>query len=490
MSKIYYGGEILNVDDLLSTVLNLGDMEHFGYSENVDQFLKYLYTLKIDKIEEFSRLIKNTIPNEVIKLSSPELNEIKSTINHIISGYNKGTKILFEIITSESGDLYGKELLTGLLFPLTPADKIEYKLMKSNVNNAILSEQKKILFFIESHEKPYQVGISYDCSNYFQKNNIYYIKDSSNGIFYSYGDHRKYFPINFVSHSLTPIIRPFENLSLCKSIVFTYKVADKNEIEKYTHQFKGLFKNSSKRKFLENITTQYNKNIFNSVVTEKEQKIEIKKNKVEKDKMTLKLENIEYLLSKLKNKNHEAYEELQKEYNELIDSENKTLTLTPITIETLTILEGKIEFSLSYSKNKNNDIFSLLEDLKKEYLDNFKSEEDKTTKLTLAEIDKLYELFLKTKQEYALKSQTKILKDIAFLYIMETIEDEDIKIKDLENSYFIDHLKYIMMVIMSLIDDDIIKDDILINLDDELNIYNIYNIIKNIEFKKQKQKKK
>lgn len=43
---------------------------------------------------------------------------------------------------------------------------------------------------------------------------------------------------------------------------------------------------------------------------------------------------------------------------------------------------------------------------------------------------------------------------------------------------------------MSLIDDDIIKDNILINLDDELNIYNIYNIIKNIEFKKQKQKKK
>lgn len=43
---------------------------------------------------------------------------------------------------------------------------------------------------------------------------------------------------------------------------------------------------------------------------------------------------------------------------------------------------------------------------------------------------------------------------------------------------------------MSLIDDDIIKDNILINLDDELNIYNIYNIIKKIEFKKQKQKKK
>lgn len=43
---------------------------------------------------------------------------------------------------------------------------------------------------------------------------------------------------------------------------------------------------------------------------------------------------------------------------------------------------------------------------------------------------------------------------------------------------------------MPLIDDDIIKDNILINLDDELNIYNIYNIIKKIEFKKNKKRSK
>lgn len=73
---------------------------------------------------------------------------------------------------------------------------------------------------------------------------------------------------------------------------------------------------------------------------------------------------------------------------------------------------------------------------------------------------------------------------------METIEDNDIDITDLENSYFSDHLKYIMMVILSLIDDNTIKDNIFINLEDELNIQNIYNIIKNIEFKNNKQKRK
>lgn len=84
MSKIYYGVEILNVDNLLSTVLNLGDMEYFGYSESVDQFLKYFYTLKIDKIEEFSRLVKNTIPNENIKIKDLENNYFIDHLKYIM----------------------------------------------------------------------------------------------------------------------------------------------------------------------------------------------------------------------------------------------------------------------------------------------------------------------------------------------------------------------------------------------------------------------
>ena len=189
-------------------------------------------------------------------------------------------------------------------------------------------------------------------------------------------------------------------------------------------------------------------------------------------------------------KNIEIYEKFLIEYNELISSEDKVLTLTPINLESLTLLEGKIEFYLEYSKKINNNILDLLNDLKNEYLDNFQNNKDEVTKLTIIEIDKLNELFLKTKKEYSIKEQMQILKDITFLYIMEIIEDDNIKISDLENSYFKDNLKYAMIVIMSLVDNDIIKDDILINLENELNINNIYHIIKNIEFKKCKQKLK
>lgn len=429
MEKIYYSGKILNLNNLLTIDVDIGDLYDLnfrGHSKSADLFLSYFDTIETNKKKKFLKEMRDKYENNKIKLSSLEFSEEMSKINGLIEdNYNyKSTKVIFEIITSESGDLYAKELLTGLLFPIVTFNKVEYRLSLRN--------------FMAHYE-----------------------------------------------FKLRPIINSFENLNLCESIIFNYKVANINEIGEYKNRFDGTFKKNNKKRFIKQITTQYNKNIFNSEIKEKE---ETKKNKIEKDKITLKLENIEYLLAKLKRKHNDMYVTFFNEYNELINSENKSLTLTPVTLENLTLLEGKIEFYLNYSKNNSNNISSLLNDLKNEYLKNFKNNKDEITKLTITKIDKIYELFLKTRTEYLLKDQTKILKDIAFLYIMETIEDNDIKVTDLENGYFNDNLKYIMMTIMSLIDDGVIKDNIEIDLDDELNIYNVYNIIKNIEFQKEKQK--
>lgn len=500
MEKIYYIGQIVNVDKLKDITLELGNLKNKGYSLSANNFLDYLSTLN-DKINKsFTDEIKETPSNSMISLSNMSFTEIKSKINDMfIDDYNLYKKksennIIYELITNENGDLYGKELLTGLLFPIATSDKIQYRMTKAGVEHSILSNDGR-LFYINTKDSVYTDSKHYYCSSY-NINGIeiiyidFYIRSIQPYFRECNNDSNKFYPISLTVYSLNPIIKSFENLSLCEAIIFNHKVANKNEIEEYTNRFKGILKNSSKKKFIQNMTTQYNKNIFNSEIKEKEQKEEVKKTKIEKDKITLKLENIEYLLARLKSKNNDMYLTYLKEYNELINSEDKTLTLTPITLESLTLLEGKIEFYLNYSKNINNNISDLLNDLKNEYLDNFQNKKDKTTKLTIAEIDKIYELFLKTRNEYLLKDQTKTLKDIALLYVMETIEDDNIKISDLENSYFIDNLKYIMMSIISLIDDDIIKDNILINLDDELNVQNIYNTIKNIEFKKNKTKSK
>lgn len=502
MEKIYYKGQIVNIDKLKDIMLELGNIENKGYSLLADIFLDYLNKLNYNVRKNFTDEIKETPSNSMISLSNMSFAEIKSKINDMFIDYynlykkiQEDINIIYELITNENGDLYGKELLTGLLFPIATNDKIQYRMTKTDVKHAILSVDG-ILFFINTKDRVYTDSKYYYCNSDDKKNTeIIYNTNYDICNFQPYfrecnNDSNKFYPINLTVYSLNPIIKPFENLNLCEAIIFNHKVANKNEIKEYTNRFKGLLKNSSKKKFIQNITTQYNKNIFNSEIKEKEPAKEVKKTKIEKDKITLKLENIEYLLARLKSKNNDMYLTYLKEYNEFINSEDKTLTLTPITLESLTLLEGKIEFYLNYSKNINNNISDLLNDLKNEYLDNFQNNKDKTTKLTIVEIDKLYELFLKTRNEYLLKDQIKILKDIALLYVMETIEDENIKISDLENSYFIDNLKYIAMSIMSLIDDDIIKDNILINLDDELNVQNIYNTIKNIEFKKNKTKSK
>jgi len=292
------------------------------------------------------------------------------------------------------------------------------------------------------------------------------------------------------TYSLTPVVSSFENLSLCEAICFEPEIVDKNQIEEYLNRFNGFIKNRNKKKFVQKITKLYNKNIFNSEIEKYVPEPEIKKERIEKDKINLKLENIEYLLMLLKQKNIEMYNKYIEEYAQLINSEDESLTLTPLTIENLTILEGKIEYELNKFKRNANNILDLLSNLKNEYLENFQNKNEKTTKLTILDIDKLNESFLKIKSEYSVKEQLQIQKDIVFLYIMEIIENDNIKLSDLEDSYFKDNLKYVMIVINSLIEDDIIKDNIMLNIEMELDLHNIYNIIKDIEFKKSKQKVK
>lgn len=250
MNKIYYSGEILNLNDLLNISFDLGDMEHVGYSSVLtDKFLEYLNSLKREKKDKFIKLIKNYYPNDIIRLHTQEWSDIKNTINHAFSVIHnqdngKSISILYELITSENGDLYGKELLTGFVFPIVNNDKIEYKLSISNVKNAVLSDDGELLF-VKTRDKYYHNHKDYRCLNYSHQHMIYFIESINS---FTDRNKKKFYPINLTVYSLKPIIHPFENLSLCDSIIFNHKVANKNELEEYTEKFKGLFKKNSKKR--------------------------------------------------------------------------------------------------------------------------------------------------------------------------------------------------------------------------------------------------
>ena len=187
------------------------------------------------------------------------------------------------------------------------------------------------------------------------------------------------------------------------------------------------------------------------------------------------MENIEFLIEQITDLDEKKkFEEM---YKEIL--EPSSLTVKPLSIETLVTLESDIEFYLNFNKKNTDKLDNYLENLKKQYLFNLMENNSEKTNLTLSELDKINELFLKTKNNYSIVDQRKILKTISLIYLLEVIENKDeIDIKELENSYFKDNIKSIILGIKILESLDLIECDINLYLNDDISVYNVVNTIK------------
>lgn len=151
----------------------------------------------------------------------------------------------------------------------------------------------------------------------------------------------------------------------------------------------------------------------------------------------------------------------------------------------LIALEAKLEFELMFSKGENTSLADKIEDLKREYLSHFVSETQNKTSITLDDLDKLMELFLKTKDSYSILEQRKILRNFASLYALEVKENEsEVTVERLQDSYFEDLKKSILLFINALVESGYVNDSIITELTDTENTEEILNLIKNLEFKK------
>lgn len=495
MEKVYYKGKIIDTSKLEKIELLIGDLKNIGISKTADKFKKYLDTLKYGVVDELSNKLKNVINNDILSFSNSVFDGLNQFINDMlmecyIKKYSQDSReIIFEVITTKGGDLYGKELYTGLLFPIVSKNKTKCKIVRYNHKHVIKKDNSDEVFFVKCDTEQYYIDSSYAVENTNRCINATYYEAEGTFIkpyFYNMDLHFKAHPIKLTTYTVVPVVDKFENLDLCEAIIFNPMLANQNEVDKYYQNISGFAMTvfGVKRKIINEIKKLYNKNVFNSPIEEKAEIKEVLKPKAEKDPMTLKIENIEYLLAILKQKNIESYESFAAEYDQMISSETEPLTLNPLTIQNLTLLEGRIEIYLEYAKNDVTHISELLSNLKAEYLENLQNETERTTKLTIPDIDKINELFLKTKSQYSVKDALMIQKDIAFLYIMELIEDKDIKVSDLENSYFIDNLKYIMITIIALIEEGILENSSFIDFETNLDLYSVFNVIRNLEINK------
>ena len=429
----YYKGTLY-----LNSELN-ENTKKFCYSEYSSYYFENPYKKEYNRLSSRDRgelidYLANCFYGEYREVNDKKvINILECVFNDIRFGF--GSKhyfdIVFEMFVDVDGIVYGKELHTGLVFPLSQRNDFVKRTY----------EIKKI-----------------------------------------YGDKRYDYRIK-ISDTYE-----FPTLSLCEAVILENGVANQNEVLEYQSRFdEGFGRKKKRRDFEDKVRDWYNKNVYTGeiipYIEEPKKKIE----RLSQSSETMVMDNIEYLLMQLSKVNNEMYHKYLKEYEELLNGlDNQSLlNVRPSTLIGFQTLEANIEIDLFSIKHNANGILEYLTTLQKEYLVNVLTGNDRETSITFLELEKINELFLKTKSRYGLLEQRNVLKKMAFLYLMEIKENIDcIDVKDLENSYFVDSIKAVLVHIDVMRQLGLIKSNVLVELNEDLSISNVLEIIKTLEFNK------
>ena len=401
------------------------NLYHFLYirkpGQKRDDFLKfsdYLFTVK--------RGITKVTNQEIIDVLDRRFNDVSINVD-----LNKETKIIFELVKDNDGNLYAKELISGLLFPIL--------VRKKNTRGSY-----KVVFDKFDH---YHL--------------IYNIK-----------------PYN-------------SKMKKLKSYLTNVKITetDSREVKQYLNKYKGL----RKKLYLSRLNSLYKKNIITKSFKTKpydelEDKAAVTKSyqgpkKLEKPSYeSILIGDIKLLLKQIRVFNPNLYEEKLEKFNSLKNNEDLSLnSMSRISLEQLKI---DLEMVIIFEKNDPSYILNYIKKMKESY-DNYIYNQGEKTDITLEYLDIITENFLMQKNKYDLNSENEILDNLAYLYLYEVYENkDDLDIYKLENSYFKSvYLKRIIACLYDLQYEGKIEDNILMNLNLEYDTKKVLDLIKEIKFK-------
>lgn len=379
--------------------------------------------------------LKSMEEDDSFEIRDPEIiaildREYKELV-HDYDGISSRDEIIYEKVSDEEGNIYGREILTGSLFPIASDTSIDVKEYEVEKNQAWSNEIDFTLTITQNFK------------------------------------HRNY--------------------ARLETILVDNEVASPNEIEEYKTRFDTGFRHEKKKEeFLRRIRENSNTNtlideVEVSVIKPKKKE---KKQRETQDNTTKVMESIEYLIRKLKKINPEKAKEFNEKYEVALNEED-ILSKRSISLATLISIEASLEFELMFTKGENTTLTGKLEELKKEYLTYFVTDSKAKTKITLDDLDKLMELFLKTKDNYSLIEQRKILRNFASVYMLEVKENEsEVTLKRLEDSYFEDLKKSIMICIDALIENGFVESNMIAELSKEETTEEVLNLIRSLEFNK------
>lgn len=409
------------------------------------------------------RFTKNILPDRY--------HDIGKIVGYTFYGNNEWLRFIDYGVTNKRLDLSFLRKYDGISY--LPAPPIFYE------NFDIL---KMPNFKIKYSKSAFDIPIIYE--KIFAEDGYEYGKEIHSNLIFPIG--KKVSPIYQLMNEVSGIYLKvtyrfsFPSLDKCECIISDDSIANQNEVDEYLNMFTGMFKNKKKTKHFAKVTEFYKANAFNREIKFTEPK---PKFILEQSLETKLMEDIELMLEKVKKYNINNYKKFCAEYENLL-SGNKS-PVNSLCSSALGILLGKIEASLFLEKRGTDDIVKYLEELKVEYLNNFLTDNKITTKISIDDLDKINELFLKTKDEYDLVKQRKIIKDISFIYLLEVKENIDnIDINKLKNGYFSSNIKSVILSLNALSELGFIEKDLIIDLNTDLSVENVLEIIKRIEFNK------
>ncbi len=442
--KIYYKGYLGKTNDVIkSGTSEIGSrdigsgmitMASFDFIRIQDIYWKlnnYILKMKKDKF-----IVKD---KEIIEYFNNCFTRVSRCEYYL--DFSKPIEIIFELFEDNENQLYAKEIISGLVFPII---------------------------------KP---------SNF---KNIYTIKCKKD----RYGPREKY---RYFLHYITKIYNPkIEEIHSCLNAVDISKVS-KKEVNKYLNDHKGLLKvplfisklerlnklNIIKKKFKLTLCDEVESDIRMPI---QEVKRELKKESKESSLIA----SIMLLLKQIRISNPDIYQEQLKKFN-IIKGNQDVLTLTPLTTTTLEQFKINLEMIIYCTEKNPTNILEYLNEIKNQYENNFK-EERFITIIPLSTLDSITEAILS--QKFSIEDENEILNILAYLYLYEVYVKDNPNLNYLENSYFKSiYLERVMSSLYDLEYEDKIEDNIMIDLNQEISIQNIIKLIKELRFKKDKVKK-
>ena len=493
----YFKGNIIDINNLPNYNYDLNivriipeNKESFHLLDNTSHKARlYFRNYTSNNLKKLVELINRIISVRAENSEKENLDKIMIGVFSPMVDNVSGYPIIFEKLYDENGNTYGKELISGAIFPIN--------LKYSSFDVKYSSKSMEKVYYDMDHNKGYYLEKG-------ESSNFYYLseftgkwheisKDSYSILNDMWIVYPKKIDFDNKCHTMILCENPISfNICLSPKMIFSNNqridyvigsetLANELEVKNYLTMFdKGFGKSKRKREY-ENKINNYALSNYLDEIHFVSDNVLIKE-RVNESTITKEMKELEFLLFKLKSVSKNDYETLYKEYSEILNQSDTGLHVNTLSLNSIISLQNRAELAFMCHGGDSKRIIAYLENQVNNYLDNYNSGSIEKTSITINDLDKLSNYFLNGKNSYTIKEQNQILRCLSLLYFFEIYENKDIlNSNDLANSYIADNVKRILVIIGVLHDEGIIK-NIPNSLYDINNLDEFLEFIKKIEF--------